>query len=106
MAPGFAHPFPNTNVLLSRFVDSPQRVEASNDNGCLESSDRLLHAALRHFAEHGLGAAREARVQAEKAFFVGDRNAYDWWLAICRTLDRRIASQLDCEFDEKVAPAS
>jgi hypothetical protein len=54
----------------------------------------MLHAALRHFAEHGLGAARAARRQAEAAFFAGDRQTYDWWLAVCRTLDRRLAAQL------------
>jgi hypothetical protein len=55
----------------------------------------MLHAALRHFAAHGLGAAREARRQAESAFFAGDRQTYDWWLGVCRTLDRRLAAQLE-----------
>ena len=68
---------------------------AANDNGTPESADDLmLHAALRHFAEHGLGAARAARRQAEQAFFAGDRQGYQWWLGICRTLDRRLAAQL------------
>ena len=57
------------------------------------ANDQMLRAALRHFAEHGLGAAREARAQAEKAFFEGDRQAYDWWLGITRTLDRRLAAE-------------
>lgn len=69
--------------------------EPANDNGCPSRSDDLmLHAALRHFAEHGLSAAREARRQAEQAFFAGDRASYDWWLAICRALDRRLAAGL------------
>lgn len=68
----------------------------ANDNeGAEARDDRMLHAALRHFAEHGLGAAQEAHRQAERAFFAGDRQAYDWWLGICRTLDRRLARQLD-----------
>ncbi|MEM7781482.1 MAG: hypothetical protein AAF697_13930 [Pseudomonadota bacterium] len=58
-----------------------------------QSSDQVLRAALRHFAQHGLGAAREARAQAEQAFFDGDRQAYDWWLGITRTLDRRLAAE-------------
>ncbi len=66
---------------------------AANDNGNPVPSDEMLRAALRHFAEHGLGAARAAREQAEKAFFAGDRQAYDWWLGITRTLDRRLAAQ-------------
>ena len=63
----------------------------ANDNGYAVRTDQLLHAALRHFAEHGLGAAKEARAQAEAAFFAGDRDAYDWWLGICRALDKRLA---------------
>ena len=71
---------------------------AANDNGdpsANQGNDQMLHAALRHFAEHGLGAATEARNQAEKAFFAGDRPSYDWWIGICRTLDRRMAEEMD-----------
>ena len=35
-----------------------------------------------------LGAAREARRHAERAFFTGDSQGYDWWLGVCRALDR------------------
>jgi len=66
----------------------------ANDNGAARPSDAMLHAALRHFAEHGLAAAQRARKQAEAAFFAGDRQAYQWWLEICRTLDRRLANEL------------
>ena len=52
-------------------------------------------AALRHFAEHGLAAAQRARRQAEAAFFAGDRQGYQWWLEICRALDRAMARELD-----------
>lgn len=58
------------------------------------ADDRLLRAALRHFAEHGLGAARAAHIEAERAFFLGDRLAYDWWVGITRALDRRMAEKL------------
>lgn len=73
---------------------------AANDNGNvagIQNDDQVIHAALRHFAEHGMGAARAARKQAEEAFFAGDRLAYDWWLGICRALDKRIAGQLEME---------
>lgn len=66
----------------------------ANDNGGERPSDAMLHAALRHFAEHGLAAAHRARKQAEAAFFAGDRQGYSWWLEICRALDRRMASEL------------
>jgi len=66
----------------------------ANDNGT-GTSDATLHAALRHFAEHGLAAAQRARGQAEAAFFAGDRQSYQWWLEVCRTLDRRMAAAVD-----------
>lgn len=76
---------------------------AANDNPCgeaepvglLNGQDQMLKAALRHFAEHGLGAAREARRHAERAFSAGDSQSYEWWLAVCRALDRRLAAELD-----------
>lgn len=74
-----------------------------NDNGESGTSDLMLHAALRHFAEHGLGAARAAREQAKSAFFTGDRASYDWWLEVCRTLDRRMARELGCETETAAA---
>ena|SRR6187402_932845 len=66
----------------------------ANDNDGLCASDVMLHAALRHFAEHGLAAAHRARKQAEAAFFADDRQGYLWWLEICRALDRRMANDL------------
>lgn len=76
---------------------------AANDNPCdkteltgaLGGQDLMLKAALRHFAEHGLGAAREAHGHAERAFFTGDNQGYEWWLNVCRALDRRLAAELD-----------
>ncbi len=67
----------------------------ANDNGELGDNDLFVEAALRHFATHGMGAARDAREQAEIAFFEGDRLTYDWWLSVCRILDRRIARELE-----------
>ncbi|KWV93282.1 hypothetical protein [Erythrobacter sp. YT30] len=74
---------------------------AANDNGrtrlrqgaFVPPSQDILEAALRHFAEYGLGAARAARMRAKQAFFEGDRAAYDWWIGITQTLDRRLADQ-------------
>lgn len=64
---------------------------AANDNGGEQVSQAMLEASLRHFAAHGLGAARAARHQAQQAFFAGDVRAYRWWMGICRLLDRRMA---------------
>ena len=96
-APGHAPACsPIAKALVARAIE-----RVANDNGLeaeqaaqvSQPSDQMLRAALRHFAQHGLGAAREARAQAEKAFFDGDRQAYDWWLGITRTLDRRLAAE-------------
>lgn len=70
----------------------------ANDNGASGTSDAMLHAALRHFAEHGLAAAHRARAQAEAAMRAGDRRGYEWWLEICRALDRRMANELRSAF--------
>jgi len=73
---------------------------AANDNAGIAVSDQVMRAALRHFAQYGLGAARIARSKAEDAFFAGDRAQYDWWLSICRALDRRMAGQMDAGITE------
>ena len=82
---------------VARILQRPVKCAAANDNTALHGgeapSDIMLRAALRHFAQHGLGAARVARAKAEDAFFAGDRGAYDWWLSITRTLDRRLADE-------------
>ncbi|AKH41185.1 hypothetical protein WYH_00119 [Croceibacterium atlanticum] len=70
---------------------------AANDNGTDQLNDPMLQAALRHFAQHGMAAARNARQQAHKAQRQGDQQAYLWWLEICRALDRRMANALDAE---------
>jgi hypothetical protein len=75
---------------LARAVMAPP----ANDNDQPDGLDQMLHAALRQFAQHGIGAAAHARNQAERAFFVGDHDTYQWWLGICRTLDRRLAATL------------
>ena len=71
---------------------------AANDNGdappAVNGLDPTMRAALTHFATHGLGAAKEAGRLAEQAHRAGDTEAYEWWLAICRALDRRLAEKL------------
>jgi hypothetical protein len=87
----FATANPEYNPVIARMLRGPYRLRAANDNVLGICDDKLLRAALRHFAEHGLGAAEQARRRAEAAFFAGNREEYRWWLAICRTLDRRMA---------------
>ncbi len=69
---------------------------AANDNpgGTLDADARVLHAALRHFADHGLRAAEEAVAMAEKAWREGEPAACAWWTEVCRKLDRKLAAYL------------
>jgi len=78
--------------VVSRVLSASVPLRAANDNCRPFTDDLVLRAALRHFAAHGLGAAEQASRNAGAAFFAGDRNAYQWWLAICRALDRRMAA--------------
>lgn len=84
---------PNARVLVLR-----AQAKVANDNADFSAksaqSELVLRAALKHFAAHGLGAAKVARAQAEKAFFHGDRDTYDWWVGITRALDRRLAASV------------
>ena len=87
---------------IARALARKALVRAANDNEGIDdvpqtlggAVDRVMRAALLHFAQHGLGAAQEARQQAEQAHHAGDDQSYQWWLGVCRTLDNRVASRL------------
>lgn len=91
---------------VARALTRGTRPQAQNDNGEVaplrSSIDATMRAALRHFAEHGLDAANEARRRAEQAHFTGDSESCAWWTQVCRTLDRRVARALD----DAIAPQS
>ena len=77
------------------------RLACANDNAvsaAKQSIDRakgnILHAALRHFAAHGLAAAQNAANEANAARTRGDAAEYAWWHDICHTLDRGVARKL------------
>ncbi len=85
--------FPANQGALSRLLVAPRPARAANDNSAGKSTDpAIVEAALRHFAEHGLSAARAARHRAEQAFFANNQGEYRWWLEICRQLDQRMAA--------------
>jgi hypothetical protein len=81
-------------MLVARAME-----RVGNDNGPVPKgqglNDDVLQAALRHFAEHGLSAGPVARARAQAAHLAADEQSYEWWLAITRTLDRRLAAQVE-----------
>lgn len=68
--------------------------QAANDSESGIGRDALLRASLRHFAAYGLQAAERAKENAEAAYFAGRSGDYRHWMAICRTLDRRLAASI------------
>jgi hypothetical protein len=80
-----------STVIIRAFMGTAVVRTAANDNAADFPRDILLRAALKHFAEYGLGAAQQAHRNAEAAFFAGRRDEYRHWLEICRALDRRMA---------------
>ena len=82
---------------LARVFARREVASHANDNGSIDPASDLsaLEPALRHFAQHGLNAARAAQAAAELALSDGNGAAFDGWLEICRTFDRRMASRLE-----------
>ena len=80
---------------VARILGRHRPCLAANDNYTETGDADLMRAALLHFAKHGLKAAGEAKREAESAFFAGNRTQYLWWLGVCRTLDQRIAAQME-----------
>lgn len=83
---------------------------ASNDNAANDLSVRfdeakVLAAALRLFAAHGLSAALGAGQRAEDAAHRGDETETAWWLAVCSMLDRRMARDLSARQARGLWPA-
>lgn len=83
---------PVARALAKRAV---RRAANDNPGGLGErADDPILHAALRHFGEHGLNAATEAAALAEKAWRAGEVDTCEWWTGICAKLDRKLAGDL------------
>jgi len=62
--------------ILARALSRAVPLAAANDNGNPICSDRLLKAALRHFAEHGLSAT--VRMQGVVPKFVNNPGKIRW----------------------------
>jgi len=74
----------------------PMRLTAANDNPAGQSlRDVPLATALKLFASHGLSAAAQAGQCARDAARMGDEVGFHHWLAVCRSLDRRLAIEIE-----------
>jgi hypothetical protein len=90
-----------THALVGRTMGPRFPVRPANDNGRAEHDERLISATLRHFAGHGLSAARRACENAEAALRAGREEECRYWLSICRLLDRRMADSLSARVEQK-----
>ena len=73
----------------------PPANDNTHDNAAHRPDRAVLHAALRHFANHGMAAASEAATRARAAAARGDQAESTHWLEICRLLDRRLARHVE-----------
>jgi len=80
--------------VIARAVCAPVMYRPANDNLRSQSDDSALWEALRHFARHGLHAAARAAEAAEAALEAGDRESFEWWLEVCRKIDRPLSETL------------
>ena len=91
----FAQPAHRMPCRMSRQQAQSMYFRPANDNRGKSVENHHLRAALKHFAQHGLAAADHARQQAVAAADAGDRQTFEWWLEICRALDRRMAHGIE-----------
>lgn len=68
---------------------------AANDNLDLAMQDSIVREALRHFALHGLKAAKDAGERARIAHKANDPDALRHWLQVCTALDARLAVEVN-----------
>lgn len=88
----------HSGSALARHLHVPRGLRAVNDNYGADTpaliDNPLLRATLEHFAAHGLGAAAQARHEAERAHGDRDQESYRHWTSVCRLLDREMAARL------------
>lgn len=82
---------PVARILGGATVSRPGNDNGDRDQPLISDS---VEAALRHFANYGLGAAAEAMDRAQKAHACGNEAEFDHWRDICRMLDSRAAKSL------------
>ena len=84
----------HTRLRRMRLACANDNTLATAETSANSVEGNVLHAALRHFARHGLSAAQNAANEANAARSRGDEAEYLWWHDICHTLDRGLARKL------------
>lgn len=95
----FAPAIPHRNQAVAGALGAAVPAGAANDNDHGLCHDAIIKATLRHFANHGLSAARRACENAEAALQAGDHEDCRFWLSICRMLDRRMAAAISARVE-------
>lgn len=80
------------HAAIASALSPKVRLSHANDNTGSTSGNPVTHAALRLFAEHGLGAASHACEKAQAAVTDGNTRECRHWLSVCRMFDRRLAN--------------
>ena len=88
---------PSERALPRAANDDGAGLGVTGPNSGTKDSDAVLTAALRLFATHGLSAASHACHAAAEAEAKGDADGIQWWVSVCRTLDRRKAREFQAE---------
>ena len=89
---------------LARVIGNLRTPPPANDEPVERKAliDGATEAALRHFAEHGLGAAGAAIARAEAARCAGDEPGCAYWVDICRRLDSQAAIRFERSHEQLV----
>lgn len=91
----FAAARKGAGASVARILTPPSLQSPANDDRDPALDHALVREALLHFAAHGLGAARAALAAAQAARAQGDAQGAEYWQALCRVLDPRLARTLD-----------
>jgi hypothetical protein len=95
----FAASRQGNDAILARALTCVLPDSVANDNGRplgdIMGNPQMLRATLLHFARHGLSAADQARIEAERARLEEREDDFRHWIAVCRQLDRRMANRIE-----------
>ena len=84
------------NTPLARILKrGPLKLAANDHDRIIPEMRNTTEDALRHFAAHGLRAAKVALGNASAAAAAAHDEDYRYWLGICRELDAPAAARFE-----------